>query len=188
MALAWRHCLDAGDFKVGAGHWKILMWKPPQGVGAASHRKFGLHPRWRVGSCFIQWQFIGFDGCFQAFDGDGIPEGIVLHHANWIAQISKLDQNWFGKCQSDQIALRIGAPLTKIRNYATDSGNELAADNSDWSDQNGFHCFADVFFRDCQKQEIQRRNWCIKPVPSLVHIFFGGWTLLKADAWCLPIL
>ena len=58
---------------------------------------------------------------FQAFDGDGIPEGIVLHHANWIAQISKLIK-FIWKCQSDQILIA----ASKIRNYAADSGNELA--------------------------------------------------------------
>ena len=125
-----------------------------------------------------------FPSGFQAFDGDGIPEGIVLHHANWIAQISKLDQNWFGKCQSDQIALRIGAPSTKIRNYATDSGDELAMITVIEVTKMVSIVFS-MFFRDCQNQEIQRRNWCIKPVRSLV-IFFG-WTLLKADARCLPI-
>ena len=106
----------------------------PQGVGAASQPKSGLHPRCGLAppgilnlSCRHDPTSSFLEIGFQAFDGDGIPEGIVLHHANWIAQISKLIK-LIWNCQSDRILF--GSPPLR-------SATTLQIQAMNWQPDNG---------------------------------------------------
>ena len=60
----------------------------------------------KLGSICLAW-YVGIGTC-EAFDGDGVPEQVTVHHANWVAVT-----------QVDSVDLKVRMPRWTVRFVTT---------------------------------------------------------------------